>query len=575
MTINPAAASNDAYDLLDGSVSAFYAAVDEAIVASEVVKGQYRMTINPAYNAPNPVDSNSFTTIGLSQSGPMVVDLENSYITTVVHLNLTLDQQFIANAGNRQDNCYGALFVGWKSSIEAIERYDIMVNSTPIYTQSFCGEESFLQYQVVNDLVKHTSPHIYSCYDDVINMSPNVCGTYLWFNMTGAAVPAAGDLDDIQIPIKIPISNFLILKNLKYLLSWMGKWEIRLYFSPQNLVVLPIPSENITLFTNVTNASQGVMSHNFHQIGEKFLWLNSAGCHAQAPAAAPAAPHQTLNRYPDTCYWQLGCTKMTLHDVSMNTAQFQLRMDILEMLKQKYLMEKPLTFPVSTVQIARFTGCPEQTPDENNKSVAINIVLCQAINNCDTLFILPFRDATQHTTCTNPHCTELQLHAGEYGSYPTQPFNTYAIYGKDNVRFINSVADALNVNASEMMSFSKDVSNSFCTHILFNPNRPHPDYLTPLYYKDATNFFIPFPFSTDNDFQGGLSSPSSNINFKITGNLNYHDVTDSRHGKWVITDDRKFDSPWVAAFLIDGVIMIRPDPGSDAAKVIWSDRTVC
>ena len=59
MTINPAAASNDAYDLLDGSVSAFYAAVDEAIVASEVVKGQYRMTINPAYNSPNPVDSNS------------------------------------------------------------------------------------------------------------------------------------------------------------------------------------------------------------------------------------------------------------------------------------------------------------------------------------------------------------------------------------------------------------------------------------------------------------------------------------------------------------------------------------
>ena len=60
MTINPATVGADAYDLLDGSVSSFYAQVDEAIVASEVVKGQYRMTINPAYNAPNPVDSNSF-----------------------------------------------------------------------------------------------------------------------------------------------------------------------------------------------------------------------------------------------------------------------------------------------------------------------------------------------------------------------------------------------------------------------------------------------------------------------------------------------------------------------------------
>jgi hypothetical protein len=35
-----------------------------------------------------------------------------------------------------------------------------------------------------------------------------------------------------------------------------------------------------------------------------------------------------------------------------------------------------------------------------------------------------------------------------------------------------------------------------------------------------------------------------------------------------------FNTPWVAAFLIDSVIMIRPDPMSDSAKVIWSDRTV-
>ena len=132
MTINPASVGNNAYDLLDGSVSAFYADVDEAIVASEVVKGQYRMTINPAYNAPNPVDSNSFTTVGLTQSGPMVVDLENSYITTEVKLKVKFNNtEDFAQAGNT----YGAVFIGWKSSIEAVERYDIMVNSTRIYTQ--------------------------------------------------------------------------------------------------------------------------------------------------------------------------------------------------------------------------------------------------------------------------------------------------------------------------------------------------------------------------------------------------------------------------------------------------------
>ena len=246
MTINPASVSTSAYDLLDGSVSSFYAQVDEAIVPSEVVKGQYRMTINPAYNAPNPVDSNSFTTVGLTQSGPMVVDLCNSYITTEVDVDLNM-LSAIKQANTTKTA--GAFFIGWKSSIEAVERYDIMVNSTPIYTQSFTGEESFIQYQVINDLVKNTSPYIYTTYENASQMSPNVCGTYVIWK--GAA--KAQTWEKIKIPIKIPIRNFLILRNLKYLLSWMGKWEIRLYFSTQNMIYLTLCSKELLVRLSTTN----------------------------------------------------------------------------------------------------------------------------------------------------------------------------------------------------------------------------------------------------------------------------------------------------------------------------------
>ena len=576
MTINPASVGNNAYDLLDGSVSAFYADVDEAIVASEVVKGQYRMTINPAYNAPNPVDSNSFTTVGLTQSGPMVVDLENSYITTEVELDLEFPgkTKYKRPADAAAASHAAGFFIGWKSSIEAVERYDIMVNSTPIYTQSFCGEESFVQYQVINDLVKNTSPFIYSTYENVIQMSPCVAGTYVVFNppqaTTGGSPITDNDISSlkkIKIPIKIPVSNFLILKNLKYLLSWMGKWEIRLYFSPQNLVVLPIPHDMLQKCIGVSsditaqNRCRCPLSHNFCQIDETFKFVNNT-----APTNA------------DAIDWQVHCSKMTLCNVEMNTAQFQLRMDILEMLKQKYLSEKPLTFPVSTIQVARFTGPPSTTPSATEKEKPLNIVLCQAINNCDTLFVLPFRASTQHTTCTDPFVESLQLHAGEYGSYPTQPFHTYAKLNMQNIRFVNAVADALNVNASELCSFSRDVARTFMPTTFYQDETGSVDLY--LYngpggnYGDRTNFFIPFPFSTDDDFQGGLSSPSSNINFKLTGSLKWDGAADNSP-ILLATDRRKFDTPWVAAFLIDGVIMIRPDPGSDAAKVIWSDRTVC
>ena len=112
MTINPATVGTNAYDLLDGSISSFYATVDEAIVASEVVKGQYRMTINPAYNAPNPVDSNSFTTVGLTQSGPMVVDLQNSYITTEADITINLSKAVTASGSSAAT--HGCFFIGWK-----------------------------------------------------------------------------------------------------------------------------------------------------------------------------------------------------------------------------------------------------------------------------------------------------------------------------------------------------------------------------------------------------------------------------------------------------------------------------
>ena len=567
MTINPASVAANAYDLLDGSVSSFYAQVDEAIVASEVVKGQYRMTINPAYNAPNPVDSNSFTTVGLTQSGPMVVDLQNSYITTEVEVDLNLMKDIGAPASKKTA---GVFFIGWKSSIEAVERYDIMVNSTPIYTQSFTGEESFVQYQVINDLVKNTSPYIYTTYENASNMSPNVCGTYVVWK--GDPDGVSNVYKKVRIPIKIPVNNFLILRNLKYLLSWMGKWEIRLYFSTQNMVYLPIQDAVVknVLGGNYANIcdveglgkNDSSITHNFTQVGMTCRWFSIT---LNAPTNDNLAVATN----------GVQATKMTLNNVEMNTAQFQIRMDIMEMLKQKYMSEKPLTFPVSTIQIARFTG-PPQTPGAG--PVPLSIVLCQAINNCDTMFVLPFRNTLQHTVCTNPYVQDLQLHAGEYGSYPTQPFSTYSTFGVQNIRFVNSVADALNVNGSELTSFSKDICNTFVVNPYIQVAGDNGAISEQTYYgangdfPDRTNFFIPFPFSTDSDFQGGLSSPASNINFKLTGSIQANVAAPV---DICVRDTNDFTTPWVACFLIDGVIMIRPDPGSDAAKVIWSDRTVC
>ena len=127
--------------------------------------------------------------------------------------------------------------------------------------------------------------------------------------------------------------------------AWMGKWEIRLYFSTQNMVYLPIQYSVANSVFGLTTGLAGItggdasLTKNFTQMGMP--------CRCYADDGANGVTSGGEN--------QLNATKMTLNNVEMNTAQFQIRMDIMEMLKQKYMSEKPVTFPVSTIQIARFT----------------------------------------------------------------------------------------------------------------------------------------------------------------------------------------------------------------------------
>jgi hypothetical protein len=258
--------------------------------------------------------------------------------------------------------------------------------------------------------------------------------------------------------------------------------------------------------------------------------------------------------------------KMSCEDVTMCTASVMIKPDVLELLKAKYMQERPLTFPVQTFLISRFTAPP--TTQVVSNSTPLNIVLSQAVNNVDTLFILPFRNNSQHTCCYNPVLSGLQLQAGEFGNYPTQAINTYSQFKDHNIRFVNMAADCLNLNGADLTSFSRLNTSVFVDRVRISDgtdsgyNEWMPggarvpqdgwDY-------DKSNFFVGIPFSLDSDFQGGLSSPSNNINFKLIGTFGGPGV---------------FNCPWVAAFLIDGVLAIRPDPASDAAKVIWSDRTI-
>jgi hypothetical protein len=150
------------------------------------------------------------------------------------------------------------------------------VNGNVVYTQSFATVESFVQDQIVTELVRNTSQYMYSSWENVMTLSPNVCGTYIKIDVS-AANPGlnANTQIPVRIPLKIPIERFMILKNLKYMLSWMGKWEIRCYFDWRGLVIMPV--DPLKILTSYYGASElsGASERSFTQIGDPFTGITS------------------------------------------------------------------------------------------------------------------------------------------------------------------------------------------------------------------------------------------------------------------------------------------------------------
>jgi hypothetical protein len=330
------------------------------------------------------------------------------------------------------------------------------------------------------------------------------------------------------------------------MLSWMGKWELRLYFDPSALVVTAIvhPETLKNVYGAVSYTAAGLTTE-FTQLNDPFQGISKGSLDTGA---------LVLTKGDEV--WR--CSKMVCNSVESNLATFQLRADVVEELKAKYL-ERPLTFPVNFFNINRFAGSPNMQQ--------LSHILSTTVNNCDTLFLLVPNTPNSLTCFFNPFIQNFQLDAGPYGTYPSQAMNTY-----NDIRFINMIADALNVNNSVLTSFNKDCDSSFClaAHHCTVAGSVN-EYIFKYQEGDKSNFFIGIPFSVDNDYQGGMSSPSSSIVFKVSGQALATDTTTlPRH----IPARDSWNHNWYALFLIDGSLMIKPDASGEAARVIYSERSI-
>lgn len=545
MALNAASHSTTAIDIIDGTVTEYYNLMDDAMRKSEVMPGRYNIITSPSYANPCPVAESSFTTVDINCGQPTVISLENSYITAQLKVKLRCDKAHAYASGAPQ-----TYFIGFKSSLDAVTKYQIYTNGKLFYDQPFCGEESFVIQTIVPDHVKYTRSEQFSTLKRVKEMDTNVCGTYF----TLQDVAANKDFEVI-IPIKLDITQFLTFQEFKYLPGFFGTWSIRLWFGSTNLVMAVVDPTYSLKATGWTYTDPNKpITPRFVQIGQPIRGITGF---TAATSSAAAKVKTELVRF--------NVANFTADSVELNVAQFTLIFAVYDALKARY-MQSPLAIPLMQLAYTRFSGA--MLPQN-----AFSSTYSSNINCCEAMFILPLTSDQHHTVCRNPRFEGMFLNIGGYGNFPQQSVSTYPKPGDTSyTRFLTMTLDALNVNNSSLMSMTESLSASLRDCMV-----PHytigksGDQITSTsadkgdYTQDDTNFLIGIPFSNSEDFQGGLmTNGQSSFKFSVS-NSQFHpeecDNEDTDRPKMVMGI-----GPTVM-FLYDRVILLQTLPYSEQPNV--------
>ena len=301
-----------------------------------------------------------------------------------------------------------------------------------------------------------------------------------------------------SVTLRIPISCFLPLFDLRYYPNWAGKLSIELMPTYQNLVIAPVISDSD--FKDIYNvvSADSTTDLGFRNINETVK----------------------NNIKTDGKVMNVGqkfeCITQTTKNVKIKLATYLLQMDVFNSLAARYI-QVPMLFPIHVVQVRDFTQ-PLGTKSTYNTAATIGL------KHCDTLFCV-FRQSQYSRTCfVNPQIEYSFNVDGKF--YPREPYKTV-----DDAKHVNMTFDALNVNNSLLTSVSKDISTSMQPYYYVHKyTLDKNDKITCSDIKkyhglDNSNFFIGIPFADSTDFMGGISTTGT-VQIELNGKRLQDNITD-------------------------------------------------
>jgi hypothetical protein len=224
--------------------------------------------------------------------------------------------------------------------------------------------------------------------------------------------------------------------------------------------------------------------------------------------------------------------------------------------------EQPLIIPTNILHYARFSG----QPGSNVADTTFHATLSQALENCDSVFILVPKNVNQTTCFYQPYLESVRLSLGGFGIHPANYVSTF-----NDPRFVAMVLDSLNLETSEITAMNYDVARSLSSPKPYVQSEGivddthHGTIAWQKAYGDDSNFFIGISLSQVGFQSGTVSSPNANIPFIFDATLVKDPIANA-----VV----KPETSIIAMFLMDAAIMIQVVPNSDVPVVKLTSKSI-
>lgn len=496
-------------DSMQGSQTDWYNSVDDAIRVSEIIPGQYEYTTATSYGQVDNIHEGDSTYFDIKCDRFKIISLENSFITLSQEITTTIPAQ----TGNIIKEYYG----GYKMSIEAFDQYRINSNTDLLYTSNNSRYEYFLMYNSICDEPKYNSD-CFATIKKIREKNPLVPGKYYDFS----AITASQECKVILEELRIPLSYFLLLMNMKWHPSWAGVITIEVLPSYKNFVWAPVINESV-LHTDANWIA--FLNANDHKVDLGFNNMNSNMLNLVKQDATSKALSATNQKFTATTSITSKC--------KIRLAQYMLKMDVFNGLSAKYI-QVPLLFPIQIIEPKNFT---EAIKADTQPRTATTV----ALKHCDSMFCVFPRDKNDRTCFKNPGIKYNFNIDGKF--YPREPYQTL-----DDHKNINMLFDALNINNNMLHSIPDDLRTSlqpYYQKTTFDAKGTATDSIA-FNGGDESNFMIGIPFADSDDFMGGISTENT-VQIELVG---------ERIGKSTAMKAVSFDAP-VGIYVQDAYLKIR------------------